>query len=154
MCFSQPTIPPPLFLSVKIMFYVVRYITRVGEWLVWHTEKLSTRYFAETYYCLTWEWLWPSPYYFSHKKKQISRGELVCFLDLLFHWTYWKREHWSSIVNCLESVPQCDLRLLFELSLTRLPETKFYVFVKSMTYIDVYLCLTPWNFIATIRMAA
>jgi len=53
---------------------------------------------------------------FLPQTKQILRGELVCFLDLLFHLTYWKREHWSSTVNCLESVPQCDFRLLFKLS--------------------------------------
>jgi hypothetical protein len=55
-------------------------------------------------------------------------------------------------------VPQCDLRLLFKLSLSRslsrLPETEFYVFVKSTTYNDVYLRLKLWNFMAKIRKAA
>ena len=85
---------------------------------------------------------------------QILRGYLVPLLDLLFHSKYWKREYWSSTVNSPESVwyPEI-LNVIFAYrlnSLCRLPETEFYMFVKSTTYIDVYLRLTPWDFIATV----
>jgi hypothetical protein len=59
--------------------------------------------------------------------KQVLRGEHVSLLDLLFHLTYWKREHWSSLVNCLESVWYLNVILVYcsnslSLSFSRLPE--------------------------------
>ena len=61
--------------------------------------------------------------------KQILRGEILSLLDLLFHLTYWKKEHSSSIIHCLESVwyinvifVYCSNSLSLSLCLSRLLE--------------------------------
>lgn len=75
----------------------------MSEWLVSHVEKLLMWFFAETYYCLAWEWLWIQIIISLTSKANFTRRN-VSLLDLLFYLMYWKRERWSSIVNCLESV--------------------------------------------------